>query len=182
MRRRKPPHCFGQAAQDLADCQAVPVAYADWVRVGAPRPADIAAGACEFAIANTLLIDTFQKDGTTLLDWLVVDEIASLAAKRVVKVFRPFDGLSATKDAIIFKITMRAAKEPKKFIETALLRMHFRQASQVPFAHESATVALRCKDIGDERLSCEVVDARGWHASYPHPVVHTMTRGNVAGQ
>jgi uncharacterized protein (UPF0264 family) len=67
-----------KAAQALPDCEPVPVAYADWIRAVGPRPADVAAGAGELAITGTLLIDTFQKDGSSLLDWISLDEIAAL--------------------------------------------------------------------------------------------------------
>jgi len=69
---------FSRAAEELTDCQPVPVAYADWVRAGAPRPADVVAGTCALAIAETVLIDTFQKDGSNLTDWLSVAELTSL--------------------------------------------------------------------------------------------------------
>jgi uncharacterized protein (UPF0264 family) len=77
LRGRWAPGLF-KAAQDLPDCQPVPVAYADWIRAVSPRPADVAAGAGEFAITSTFLIDTFQKDGSTLLEWMSLDEIAAL--------------------------------------------------------------------------------------------------------
>jgi uncharacterized protein (UPF0264 family) len=57
--------------------KTVAVAYADWVPAEAPRPADVAAYACERGLP-ALLLDTHQKDGPTLLDWLPEREVASL--------------------------------------------------------------------------------------------------------
>jgi uncharacterized protein (UPF0264 family) len=58
-------------------CRAVAVAYADWQRAGAPRPAQV----CAFAAwqpAGAFLLDTWGKDGSTLLDWLDTAEVTSL--------------------------------------------------------------------------------------------------------
>jgi uncharacterized protein (UPF0264 family) len=55
--------------QRYPDCRPVAVAYADWQRACAPRPDQV----LRFARAHgwkTLLVDTWKKDGTTLLDWL----------------------------------------------------------------------------------------------------------------
>jgi uncharacterized protein (UPF0264 family) len=57
--------------------ECVVVAYADWVPAEAPRPADIVAGLKESWV-KTVLVDTFQKNGSTLLDWLSVEEITAL--------------------------------------------------------------------------------------------------------
>jgi uncharacterized protein (UPF0264 family) len=57
--------------------KAVAVAYADWVPAESPRPADVVAFAAEQHIC-TVLIDTFQKNGATLLDWLSTEEIGAL--------------------------------------------------------------------------------------------------------
>jgi uncharacterized protein (UPF0264 family) len=69
------------AVRGLTECQpscrAVAVAYADWRRARAPTPEEV----CDFAIENTtgaFLIDTWQKDGSTLLDWLSPREIERL--------------------------------------------------------------------------------------------------------
>jgi uncharacterized protein (UPF0264 family) len=45
----------------------VTVAYADWERAAAPSPEDV----CEYVCASgrVLLLDTWGKDGSTLLDW-----------------------------------------------------------------------------------------------------------------
>jgi uncharacterized protein (UPF0264 family) len=59
------------------ECKLVPVAYADWQRAQAPSPKDV----CQFTGAHAcgaMLIDTWQKDGTTLLDWLRLDEVMHL--------------------------------------------------------------------------------------------------------
>jgi uncharacterized protein (UPF0264 family) len=67
-----------QAADRLPHgCRPVAVAYADWQRAAAPTPAAV----CEFGCARpcgAFLIDTWRKDGTTLLDWLATDEIRAL--------------------------------------------------------------------------------------------------------
>jgi uncharacterized protein (UPF0264 family) len=58
-------------------CRPVAVAYADWQRAGAPAPAQV----CAFVCARrwgAFLIDTWRKDGTTLLDWLPFDELQEL--------------------------------------------------------------------------------------------------------
>jgi uncharacterized protein (UPF0264 family) len=65
-------------AQTTPDCRLVAVAYADWQRAAAPTPAEV----CRFARelpAGAFLIDTWKKDGTTLLDWLSVREVTRLA-------------------------------------------------------------------------------------------------------
>jgi uncharacterized protein (UPF0264 family) len=66
------------AAHFLPRGQCVAVGYADWVRADAPRPADVIAFGCEFADIQTVLIDTFMKDGSTLLDWSSPDELVDL--------------------------------------------------------------------------------------------------------
>jgi uncharacterized protein (UPF0264 family) len=58
-------------------CRLVAVAYADWQRALAPRPEDICRFACS-SCSGAMLIDTWQKDGTTLLDWLSIENIAEL--------------------------------------------------------------------------------------------------------
>jgi hypothetical protein len=67
-----------RAAERLpATTRPVAVAYADWPRADAPRPAEVCAFAAE-ARWGALLIDTWDKDGTTLLDWLTPEELAGL--------------------------------------------------------------------------------------------------------
>ncbi len=58
-------------------CRPVAVAYADWMRAEAPAPTDVCAFACTQRW-GALLIDTWRKDGTTLLDWLSLDELCEL--------------------------------------------------------------------------------------------------------
>jgi (5-formylfuran-3-yl)methyl phosphate synthase len=61
-------------------CRAVAVAYADWRRARAPAPEEV----CSFAIAHPVgafLLDTWGKDGSTLLDWLSVRDIEQLRAR-----------------------------------------------------------------------------------------------------
>jgi uncharacterized protein (UPF0264 family) len=50
-------------------CRLVAVAYADWQRAGAPPPWEVLAFACSHP-GSPFLLDTWRKDGTTLLDWL----------------------------------------------------------------------------------------------------------------
>ncbi len=56
------------------NCRAVAVAYADWQRAGAPTQDEVAAFAVE-QMAGAFLVDTWQKDGTTLLDWASLEMI-----------------------------------------------------------------------------------------------------------
>jgi uncharacterized protein (UPF0264 family) len=53
-------------------CEMVPVAYADWQRAQAPAPEVVCQYACSGANhpLGAFLLDTWKKDGTTLLDWL----------------------------------------------------------------------------------------------------------------
>jgi uncharacterized protein (UPF0264 family) len=67
-------------AHRLGRCRPVAVAYADWSRANAPSPADV----CDFAIAHSwgaFLLDTWRKDGTTLLDWLSLSELTELRTR-----------------------------------------------------------------------------------------------------
>jgi uncharacterized protein (UPF0264 family) len=59
-------------------CRAVAVAYADWRAAAAPRPDQVAAFASEERLV-ALLLDTWTKDGRTLLHWLSVAEVVRLA-------------------------------------------------------------------------------------------------------
>jgi len=61
-------------------CRFVAVGYGDAVRASAPVPADVAAYACDHG-AGALLLDTWQKDGTTLLDWLTVEAIGRIVER-----------------------------------------------------------------------------------------------------
>jgi uncharacterized protein (UPF0264 family) len=53
----------------------VAVAYADWRRAQAPRPDEVCAWACERG-GGAFLLDTWGKDGSTLLDWAGPEEVA----------------------------------------------------------------------------------------------------------
>jgi (5-formylfuran-3-yl)methyl phosphate synthase len=57
--------------------RAVAVAYADWRRAGAPEPETVARFAREHD-CGAFLLDTWRKDGTTLLDWVKIEEAACL--------------------------------------------------------------------------------------------------------
>jgi uncharacterized protein (UPF0264 family) len=91
-------------------CQAVAVGYADWRRADAPPPDE----ACAFACANpcgAFLLDTWRKDGTSLLDWLTasaVDEFCQTCRKAGVRV-----ALAGSLDAE--KILLLGAFEPDWF-------------------------------------------------------------------
>jgi uncharacterized protein (UPF0264 family) len=65
------------AIESGASCRLVMAAYVDWRRAEAPAPQDV----CYFAArerAAVLLLDTWQKDGSTLLDWLSAGAVAEL--------------------------------------------------------------------------------------------------------
>jgi uncharacterized protein (UPF0264 family) len=75
---------LGGATRALAEhrpgCRAVAVAYADWERAQAPPPEEV----CDFALAHpagAFLIDTWGKDGSTLLDWLSLREVGRLCER-----------------------------------------------------------------------------------------------------
>jgi uncharacterized protein (UPF0264 family) len=58
-------------------CQLVVTAYADWRRANAPPPRDV----CHLAIqtrAKAFLLDTWNKDGTSLSDWVLPAEVLEL--------------------------------------------------------------------------------------------------------
>jgi uncharacterized protein (UPF0264 family) len=55
-------------------CQLVAVAYADWQRSNAPRPSLICEAAMKVS-CSAVLVDTFQKDGTSLFSWLTGQEL-----------------------------------------------------------------------------------------------------------
>ncbi len=58
-------------------CAAVAVAYADWQRCAAPSPEQVAAVAVAESF-GAVLIDTFEKNGRTLLDLLPIDVITAV--------------------------------------------------------------------------------------------------------
>jgi uncharacterized protein (UPF0264 family) len=60
-----------------SSCRAVAVAYADWKLAGAPPVLDVG----RFAVSrrwSVLLVDTWQKDGSTLLDWMSLTDLKRL--------------------------------------------------------------------------------------------------------
>jgi uncharacterized protein (UPF0264 family) len=61
-------------------CRVVLVAYADWKRARAPAPEEVCASACDLP-AGAFLLDTWEKDGRTLLNWLEVDEVDRLCQR-----------------------------------------------------------------------------------------------------
>jgi uncharacterized protein (UPF0264 family) len=62
-----------------AGVEVVAVAYADWERANSVPPAEVARFAKRFRY-RAFLLDTFAKDGKTLLDWMTPDEVAELVA------------------------------------------------------------------------------------------------------
>jgi len=62
------------------DHEWVAVAYGDHDRASAPAPDEVLDAALE-TNCSVLLIDTFVKDGTSLLDWLDVEQLAALRRK-----------------------------------------------------------------------------------------------------
>jgi (5-formylfuran-3-yl)methyl phosphate synthase len=58
-------------------CRPVAVAYADWRKASAPPPAEVAAFACDYQW-GAFLVDTWEKDGSTLLDHLGLHEVRDL--------------------------------------------------------------------------------------------------------
>src|SRR5262245_51981495 len=64
-----------RVTQEYSNAGFVPVAYADWARAGAPPPYDV----IEYTSREqygAVLIDTWGKDGSTLLDWVDSADIA----------------------------------------------------------------------------------------------------------
>jgi uncharacterized protein (UPF0264 family) len=73
-------HYLSGAKAFVPPWKAVAVAYADWMAAESPRPADVAAFAGDFNFP-AFLLDTYQKDGTTLLDWLPAEQVAALVRR-----------------------------------------------------------------------------------------------------
>jgi uncharacterized protein (UPF0264 family) len=70
-------HIFDRLHVELPERQLVTVAYADWQRAGAPMPDEL----CRLACAGRwgpMLIDTWRKDGSTLLDFLPLATLTDL--------------------------------------------------------------------------------------------------------
>src|SRR5262249_22526798 len=93
-----------------ASCRAVAVAYADWRRADSPCPEDVCALACSHA-CGAFLLDTWSKDGTTLLDWLTpseIDRLCQTCRKAAVRV-----ALAGSLDAA--QIRLLGASQPDWF-------------------------------------------------------------------
>jgi uncharacterized protein (UPF0264 family) len=70
----------GRLRESQPNCGFVAVAYADWQRADAPCPDEV----CDLAVrvgAGALLLDTWGKDNSTLLDWLQPDALARLRTR-----------------------------------------------------------------------------------------------------
>jgi (5-formylfuran-3-yl)methyl phosphate synthase len=86
--------------QGRPGCRPVAVAYADWQRAEAPAPEAVCACAVQLRL-GALMLDTWAKDGTTLLDWLSEDAIAQLArACRAAGVALALAGALTTKEIV----------------------------------------------------------------------------------
>jgi uncharacterized protein (UPF0264 family) len=68
-----------EARSAIPQGDLVAVAYADSGRAMAPSPEEVAAFVAD-SKWPILLVDTFQKDGTTLLDWMAVERVTALIA------------------------------------------------------------------------------------------------------
>jgi uncharacterized protein (UPF0264 family) len=55
-------------------CRLVVAAYADWRRAASPAPEEVRIAVAEEGW-GTLLVDTWDKDGSTLLDWMPLEEV-----------------------------------------------------------------------------------------------------------
>jgi (5-formylfuran-3-yl)methyl phosphate synthase len=78
--RKQLEKSIGQLRRALPWCQFVSVAYADWRRATSPHVEEVCAFACEHQ-AGPFLLDTWSKDGSTLLDWLSPAAVSRLAAQ-----------------------------------------------------------------------------------------------------
>jgi uncharacterized protein (UPF0264 family) len=61
-------------------CRVVAAAYADWRPARSPSPDEICSFACD-SRAGAFLLDTWDKDGSTLLDWMPLWEVARLCVR-----------------------------------------------------------------------------------------------------
>jgi uncharacterized protein (UPF0264 family) len=66
-----------QLARIAPRCRPVAVAYADWQQAQAPPP-EVVLAWLQATGWDTLLIDTWRKDGRTLLDWLTAAAVTRL--------------------------------------------------------------------------------------------------------
>lgn len=72
-----PDRLVATAAQSSSS-KPVAVAYADWQRAQSPPPTAVA----DFAVSHrwpVLLLDTFVKDGRSLLDWMPLPDLGAIA-------------------------------------------------------------------------------------------------------
>jgi uncharacterized protein (UPF0264 family) len=63
--------------EGASPCRVVVAAYGDWRRAGAPQPSEVAWYAVRERAA-VLLLDTWHKDGSALLEWLSMGEIMEI--------------------------------------------------------------------------------------------------------
>jgi hypothetical protein len=66
-------------------CRVVPAIYADWQRAEAPPPQEVVRFARRFHL-EVVLVDTWHKDGSGLLDWLAMEQLARLCRQRGLQV------------------------------------------------------------------------------------------------
>jgi uncharacterized protein (UPF0264 family) len=76
--RRELNEAIRRLSEQGSDCRPVAVAYADWRRAEAPTPDAVCSFAAEHPV-GAFLLDTWHKDGSTLLDWLSMAEIERLS-------------------------------------------------------------------------------------------------------
>jgi uncharacterized protein (UPF0264 family) len=75
--RRQLAEAADRLRRALPGCRPVAVSYADWQKACAPRPTEVCAFACD-RHWGAFLLDTWEKNGAHLLDWLNVCEIGRL--------------------------------------------------------------------------------------------------------
>jgi (5-formylfuran-3-yl)methyl phosphate synthase len=66
-----------RSVQENASCRVVMTAYADWRRATAPSVEDVVSYAL-IERAAALLIDTWGKDGSTLLEWMRMSDLINI--------------------------------------------------------------------------------------------------------
>jgi uncharacterized protein (UPF0264 family) len=74
---RQPEQYWNRIVATNPARQTALAAYADWERADAPRPEAVRELACRWQ-CGAFLLDTFLKDGSTLLDWMSYRELALL--------------------------------------------------------------------------------------------------------
>ena len=68
-----------EVCSSVVRVEVVAVAYADWEKADSVPPAEVARFAKRFRY-RAFLLDTFAKDGKTLLDWMTPAEVAELVS------------------------------------------------------------------------------------------------------